>query len=82
MHACLWDGLDEDLERIAKGVSERKARLQSAVARGADGLSGAAAIRGEIFVQDQIDSSCEEDLKRIAEISPAHFPGQDRPRSG
>ena len=79
MQACLWDGLGEDLERIAKGMSGQR--------RVCDPLMVAALIdspallrsAAEIMVRDQVESTCEEDLRRMAEISPAPL---SRPRSG
>jgi predicted O-linked N-acetylglucosamine transferase (SPINDLY family) len=78
MQACLWDGLDEDLERIAKGVSEGRPVCGPWVLAAL--LDSPALLRSaaEIVVRDQIDGSCGEDLRRIAEISPASL---SRPRS-
>jgi predicted O-linked N-acetylglucosamine transferase (SPINDLY family) len=68
MNACVWDGLREDLERIAKGVSERRAVCSPSML--ASLIDSPALLRtsAEILVRDQIESSCEEDLKRIAEM--------------
>ena len=84
MQACRWDGLDADLERIAKGVSEPRPvcnPLTLAALIDSPALLRSAA---EILVRDQIDSTCEEDLRRIAEISPAQFsrPTSDKIRIG
>jgi protein O-GlcNAc transferase len=79
MHACSWDGLGEDLERIAKGVSEQRPVCNpmtlAALTDSAPLLRSAA----EIFVRDQVNRLCGEDLRRIAEMSPAPIA---RPRSG
>jgi predicted O-linked N-acetylglucosamine transferase (SPINDLY family) len=78
MHACLWDGLGEDLERIAKGVSEGRPvcnPIKLAALMDSPALLRSAA---EIMVRDQIERSCEEDLQRMATIFPAPF---SRPRS-
>jgi predicted O-linked N-acetylglucosamine transferase (SPINDLY family) len=71
MQACLWDGLAEDLERIAAGVRERRPvcnpfKLASLIDSPALLRSAA-----EIMMQDQIEPSCADDLKRIAAIAPA-----------
>ena len=78
MSACAWDGLGEDLERIAGGMSARKAVCSPSMLAAL--LDSPALLRtaAEILIRDQIDSSCEGDLKRIAEISPAPL---SRPRS-
>lgn len=79
MQACRWEGLGDDLERIAKGVIERKPvcnPMMLAALMDSPALLRSAA---EIFVDDhQISSPREEDLKQLAEISPAYIP---RPRS-
>jgi predicted O-linked N-acetylglucosamine transferase (SPINDLY family) len=78
MQACLWDGFGEDLDRIAKGVSERREVCNPMALTAL--LDSPALLRSatETLVRDQIDESCEEDLRRIAEISPAR---SSRPRS-
>jgi predicted O-linked N-acetylglucosamine transferase (SPINDLY family) len=78
MHASYWAGLGEDLERISKGVSERKPVCNPLTL--ASLIDSAPLLRSaaEIFVREEIDRSCGEDLKRIAEISPAPL---SRPRS-
>jgi predicted O-linked N-acetylglucosamine transferase (SPINDLY family) len=79
MEVCLWDGLGEDLERIAKGVRERRPvcnPMKLAALMDSPVLLRSAA---EIMVRDQVESSCEEDLRRMAEISPAPL---SRLRSG
>jgi predicted O-linked N-acetylglucosamine transferase (SPINDLY family) len=79
MHACHWDGLGADLDLIADGLSAGKHvcnPLSVAALLDSSALQSSA---GEIWVQDQILSMCEEDLRRIDEIAPAH---SGRPRSG
>jgi predicted O-linked N-acetylglucosamine transferase (SPINDLY family) len=78
MQACLWDGLGEDLERIAKGVSERRDVCNPFVLTALIDSPALLRSAAEILVRDQIDDSCEEDLRRIAEISPVR---SSRPRS-
>ena len=69
MQACLWDGLGEDLERIAQGVRERKAVchpfILAALADSAALLRSAA----EIMTRD-LEKACEEDIRQIAEVAP------------
>ncbi len=84
MQACRWDGLEADLERIAQGVRARRAvcnPLMLTALMDSPALMRSAA---EIWVQDQIESTCEEDRRRIAEISPARStrPGSDKIRIG
>jgi protein O-GlcNAc transferase len=70
MHAAHWDGLGEDLDLIAKGVSEGK-QVCNPLSLGA--LLDSPALQrsvAEIWVQDQVVSMCAEDLKRIDEIAP------------
>jgi predicted O-linked N-acetylglucosamine transferase (SPINDLY family) len=78
MRACAWEGFSADLERIATGVSEGR-RICNPYALAAL-VDSPALLRSaaEIFVRDQIDRSCGEDLRRIPEISPAPL---SRPRS-
>ena len=78
MQACRWDGLGEDLERIAKGVRERRLICLPLVLAALMDSPELQRLSAEIFVQDQINSTREDDLRRLAEISPAHFPA---PRS-
>ena len=84
MVVCSWDGLGEDLERIAKGVREQRPVCNpmalAALVDSAPLLRSAA----EIFVRDQVDRLCEEDLRRMAEISPAPVsrPGSAKIRIG
>jgi predicted O-linked N-acetylglucosamine transferase (SPINDLY family) len=84
MHVCRWEGLEADLERIAQGVRETRAvcnPLMLTALMDSPALMRSAA---EIWVQDQIESTCEEDRRRIAEISPARStrPGSDKIRIG
>ena len=79
MQACRWDGLDEDLERIAKGVSERRPICPPLILAALVDSPELLRLSAEVFVQDQINSTRDDDLRRLAEISPAHFPA---PRSG
>jgi predicted O-linked N-acetylglucosamine transferase (SPINDLY family) len=75
MQACRWDGLDEDLERIARGVSEGKpvcSPMTLAALMDSPALQRSAA---EIFVQDQVHGSHGEELGRIAAEFPARFRG-------
>jgi predicted O-linked N-acetylglucosamine transferase (SPINDLY family) len=78
MHVCLWDGLGEDLERIARGVSERKPVCDPSMLASLIDSPTLLRSAAEILIRDQIDGSCEEDLARLAEISPASL---SRPRS-
>jgi predicted O-linked N-acetylglucosamine transferase (SPINDLY family) len=78
MLASLWDGLDEDLERIAKGVSEQRPVCDPWVLAALIDSPALLRSAAEIRVRDQIDGSCEEDLRRLAEIAPAPLSG---PRS-
>jgi predicted O-linked N-acetylglucosamine transferase (SPINDLY family) len=78
MQACLWNSLGEDLERIAKGVSEQRRVCDPWALAGLIDSPALLRTAAEIMVRDQIDRSCEEDLRRIAEISPAPL---FRPRS-
>ena len=84
MQACLWDGLGEDLDRIAKGVSERRRICNPWVLAALIDSPALLRSAAETFVRDQIDGSCGEDLRRIAEISPAPLsrPGSARIRIG
>jgi predicted O-linked N-acetylglucosamine transferase (SPINDLY family) len=79
MHACRWDGLEADLERIAQGVRETRTVCNPMTLTALMDSSALMRSAAEIWVQDQIGSSCEEDRRRIAEISPAH---SARPESG
>jgi protein O-GlcNAc transferase len=78
MQACFWEGFGADLERIAKGVSERRRICNPWVLAALIDSPALLRLAAEIFVRDQIDGSCGEDLRRIAEISPAPL---SRPRS-
>jgi predicted O-linked N-acetylglucosamine transferase (SPINDLY family) len=84
MHACAWDGLGEDLERIAKGVSEQRPVCNPMTLAALIDSAALQRSAAEIMVRDQVDRSCEEDLRRIAEISPAPLsrPGSARIRIG
>jgi predicted O-linked N-acetylglucosamine transferase (SPINDLY family) len=73
MQACRWDGLDEDLARIAKGVSERRQFCLPLVLAALMDSPELLRLSAEVFVQDQINSTREEDLRRLAEISPTYF---------
>jgi predicted O-linked N-acetylglucosamine transferase (SPINDLY family) len=78
MHACHWDGLGADLNLIANLLRKRKRicnPLSVAALMDSSALQRSA---GEIWVQDQILSTCEEDLTRIDEM-PSH---SGRPPSG
>ena len=73
MQAGRWDGLDEDLERIARGVSEGRpvcSPMTLAALMDSPALQRSAA---EIFVQDQVHGSRGEGLGGIAAEFPAHF---------
>ena len=74
MQACRWDGLDEDLERIAKGVGERRLICVPLVLAALMDSPELLRLSAEIFVQDQINSTREDDLRRLAEISARAFP--------
>jgi predicted O-linked N-acetylglucosamine transferase (SPINDLY family) len=78
MQACAWDGFSADVERIAKGVSEGRRICNPYVLAALMDSPALLRTAAEIFVRDQIDRSCAEDLRRIAEISPAPL---SRPRS-
>jgi predicted O-linked N-acetylglucosamine transferase (SPINDLY family) len=78
MQACRWDGLGEDLERIAKGVNEKKLICVPFVLAALMDSPQLLRQSAEVFVQDQLDGTREDDLRRLAEISHAHFPA---PRS-
>ena len=68
MQACRWDGLDEDLERIAKGVSERRPICPPLMLAALLDSPELLRLSAEVFVQDQINSTREDDLRRLAEI--------------
>jgi predicted O-linked N-acetylglucosamine transferase (SPINDLY family) len=72
MHACVWDGLGDDLEQIVKGVSERRPVCNPMTL--ASLLDSSALLRSaaEVWVDEQIEGSCEEDRRRIAEESSGH----------
>jgi predicted O-linked N-acetylglucosamine transferase (SPINDLY family) len=76
MQACRWDGFGEDLDRIAKGVGEGKPVCVPLVLTALTDSPALLRSAAEIFVRDQINSSCEERLGGIPEISYAHIPGQ------
>jgi predicted O-linked N-acetylglucosamine transferase (SPINDLY family) len=78
MQACRWDGLGEDLERIAKGLSAGRPICEPLILAALMDSPELLRSAAEIFVQDQINDSREDDLRRLAEVSPAHFPA---PRS-
>ena len=69
MHACHWDGLGVDLDQIAKDISEGK-RVCNPLSF--DIVADPALQRSvsEIWVQDKVLDSCEEDLRRIGDIAP------------
>jgi len=72
MHACVWDGLGDDLRQIAEGVGERKPvcnPMTLAVLMDSPTLLRSA---NEIWAEDQIGTSCDEDRRRLAETSPAY----------
>jgi predicted O-linked N-acetylglucosamine transferase (SPINDLY family) len=72
MHACVWDGLDEDLKQIFKDVSERRPVCNPMTL--ASLMDSPTLLRSatETWIEEQIEGSCEEDRRRIAEISPPH----------
>jgi predicted O-linked N-acetylglucosamine transferase (SPINDLY family) len=72
MHACVWDGLGDDLEQIVKGVSERRPVCNPMTL--ASLLDSSALLRSaaEVWVDEQIEGSCEEDRRRIAKDSPGY----------
>jgi predicted O-linked N-acetylglucosamine transferase (SPINDLY family) len=70
MRACRWDGLDEDLEQIANALRERKSICEPLVLAALTDSPELLRTAAEVFVQDQIDSTREDDLRRLAEISP------------
>jgi predicted O-linked N-acetylglucosamine transferase (SPINDLY family) len=72
MHACRWDGLEADLQRIAQGVREKRAVCNPMTLTALMDSSALMRSAAEIWVQDQMGSSCEEDRRRIAEISSVH----------
>ena len=76
MQACRWDGLDEDLDRIAKGVGEGKPVCVPLVLAALTDSPALLRSAAEIFVRDQINSSRDERLGGIPEISHAHVSGQ------
>jgi predicted O-linked N-acetylglucosamine transferase (SPINDLY family) len=79
MHACRWDGLEADLERIAQGVRETRAVCIPMTLTALMDSSALMRSAAEIWIQDQIESSCGEDRRRIDEISSEH---SARPESG
>jgi predicted O-linked N-acetylglucosamine transferase (SPINDLY family) len=79
MHACRWDGLEADLERIAQGVREKRAVCNPMTLTALMDSSALMRSAAEIWVQDQIGSSFEEDRRQVAEMSSAH---SHRPESG
>jgi predicted O-linked N-acetylglucosamine transferase (SPINDLY family) len=79
MHACHWDGLGADLNLIANLLRKGKRvciPLSVAALIDSSALQRSA---GEIWVQNQIFSACEEDRTRIDEMASSH---SGRPRAG
>jgi predicted O-linked N-acetylglucosamine transferase (SPINDLY family) len=84
MHACVWDGLGDDMKQIVKGVSERRPVCNPMTL--ASLMDSPALLRSatETWVEEQIEGSCEEDRRRIVETSPARPrpPRSDKIRVG
>jgi predicted O-linked N-acetylglucosamine transferase (SPINDLY family) len=78
MRACRWEGLRADLESIAEGLRERRPICEPLVLAALMDSPELLRSAAEIFVQDQINSSRGDDLRRIAETGTTHFPA---PRS-
>jgi predicted O-linked N-acetylglucosamine transferase (SPINDLY family) len=77
MQACLWDGLDEDRERIAAGVRGQKSVCHPLLL--ATLIDSGALLRSSAeMLVPELESSCEEDIKRIAVLAPVPA---SRPRS-
>jgi predicted O-linked N-acetylglucosamine transferase (SPINDLY family) len=72
MQACVWDGFDDDLEQIVEGVRDRRPVCNPMTL--AYLIDSSALLRSatEVWVEDQIEGTCDEDRRRIAEKSPAH----------
>ncbi len=70
MQACVWDGFEEAIEQIVKGVRER--RLVCNPMTLAYLIDSAALLRSatEVWVEDQIEGTCDEDRSRIAATLP------------
>jgi predicted O-linked N-acetylglucosamine transferase (SPINDLY family) len=69
MQACLWDGLGEDLERIDQGVRERKAVCNPFILVAL--VDSAALLRSAAeTLAREVESACEEDIRRIAAVAP------------
>jgi predicted O-linked N-acetylglucosamine transferase (SPINDLY family) len=71
--------LGEDLERIAKGVSEQRPVCNPMTLAALTDSAPLLRSASEIFVRDQVNRLCGEDLRRMAEMSPVPI---SRPRSG
>ena len=78
MTICLWDDLDEDLERISRGVREGRPVCNPWVIASLIDSPELLRTAAEIFVEDQLERFCVEDRKQLAEIAPTPLP---RPRS-
>jgi predicted O-linked N-acetylglucosamine transferase (SPINDLY family) len=78
MQACLWDGLGADLERIATGVREGRAVCNPFKLTGLIDSPALLRSAAEIMIQDQVEGSCTDDRRRIAEMAPAP---RSRPRA-
>ncbi len=72
MHACVWDGLGEDLEQIAKGVSERRPVCVPMTLAALTDSSSLLRSAAEIWVEEQLEGSCGEDRGRLCETAPEH----------
>ena len=78
MSLCLWDGLDEDLERIDRGVRERRPVCNPWVLASTIDSPELLRTAAEIVVEDQLEKFCVEDRRQLAEIAPTPL---SRPRS-
>jgi predicted O-linked N-acetylglucosamine transferase (SPINDLY family) len=78
MSLCLWDGLDEDLERIDRGVRERRPVCNPWVIASAIDSPELLRTAAEGVVEDQLEKFCVEDRRQLAERVPAP-PSRPRP---
>ena len=71
MQACVWDGFGDAIEQIVKGIRER--RLVCNPMTLAYLMDSAALLRSatEVWVEDQIETTCDEDRSQIVATSPA-----------
>lgn len=79
MQACVWDGLGDDLEQIVKGVNDGRPVCNPMTLAYLTDSSPLLRSATEIWVKDQIEASCDEDRRRIAETSsPSQRPAKSQ----